>query len=115
SLHCSAVRRRCLSYCPGAPLDLHSFPTRRSSDLEFGEAGREQVSDRIGRCGMIEVEQNGGVGAHLIGGGGDIIPCADRPDIAVRSEEHTSELQSRENLVCRLLLEKKKQIGRLED
>src|SRR5690606_35163271 len=30
------------------------------------------------------------------------------PDGAVRSEEHTSELQSRENLVCRLLLEKKK-------
>src|SRR5690606_39408021 len=29
---------------------------------------------------------------------------------ARRSEEHTSELQSRENLVCRLLLEKKKQI-----
>src|SRR5690606_41934271 len=28
---------------------------------------------------------------------------------AFRSEEHTSELQSRENLVCRLLLEKKKQ------
>src|SRR5690606_41528324 len=28
-----------------------------------------------------------------------------------RSEEHTSELQSRENLVCRLLLEKKKQIA----
>src|SRR5690606_41833708 len=31
--------------------------------------------------------------------------CAPR---ARRSEEHTSELQSRENLVCRLLLEKKK-------
>src|SRR5690606_41871701 len=28
---------------------------------------------------------------------------------SMRSEEHTSELQSRENLVCRLLLEKKKQ------
>src|SRR5690606_41441746 len=28
---------------------------------------------------------------------------------ASRSEEHTSELQSRENLVCRLLLEKKKE------
>src|SRR5690606_42027525 len=28
----------------------------------------------------------------------------------IRSEEHTSELQSRENLVCRLLLEKKKTI-----
>src|SRR5690606_40477998 len=30
------------------------------------------------------------------------------PVPVVRSEEHTSELQSRENLVCRLLLEKKK-------
>src|SRR5690606_40787026 len=29
-------------------------------------------------------------------------------DVNARSEEHTSELQSRENLVCRLLLEKKK-------
>src|SRR5690606_41019114 len=29
-------------------------------------------------------------------------------DVNIRSEEHTSELQSRENLVCRLLLEKKK-------
>src|SRR5690606_29473574 len=29
-------------------------------------------------------------------------------EVLVRSEEHTSELQSRENLVCRLLLEKKK-------
>src|SRR5690606_17299282 len=31
------------------------------------------------------------------------LPCA---SIVERSEEHTSELQSRENLVCRLLLEK---------
>src|SRR5207302_7149319 len=31
-----------------------------------------------------------------------------RVDFPQRSEEHTSELQSRENLVCRLLLEKKK-------
>src|SRR3712207_7760009 len=31
--------------------------------------------------------------------------------VAVRSEEHTSELQSRQYLVCRLLLEKKKQRG----
>src|SRR5690606_30138337 len=30
------------------------------------------------------------------------------PNKIIRSEEHTSELQSRENLVCRLLLEKKK-------
>src|SRR5207302_3329617 len=34
---------------------------------------------------------------------GDIVEVA-----GLRSEEHTSELQSRENLVCRLLLEKKK-------
>src|SRR5690606_2168794 len=32
-----------------------------------------------------------------------------RPMPELRSEEHTSELQSRENLVCRLLLEKKKE------
>src|SRR3712207_7819072 len=34
----------------------------------------------------------------------------ERDDFTVRSEEHTSELQSRQYLVCRLLLEKKKQI-----
>src|SRR2546430_7378624 len=34
-------------------------------------------------------------------------PCPGRKGIA-RSEEHTSELQSQSNLVCRLLLEKKK-------
>src|SRR3712207_7302145 len=32
----------------------------------------------------------------------------DSPEKALRSEEHTSELQSRQYLVCRLLLEKKK-------
>src|SRR5690606_40126642 len=37
---------------------------------------------------------------------GDTIPIKFKSTI--RSEEHTSELQSRENLVCRLLLEKKK-------
>src|SRR5690606_20414738 len=57
----------------------------------------------------------------LLVGGGDLHPHAVEalvefadvgsgadPDLGVRSEEHTSELQSRENLVCRLLLEKKK-------
>src|SRR2546430_5727999 len=34
--------------------------------------------------------------------------------VVVRSEEHTSELQSQSNLVCRLLLEKKKKIQRTE-
>src|SRR4051812_49681978 len=39
-------------------------------------------------------------------GGGD--PRGDARDLPLRSEEHTSELQSHVNLVCRLLLEKKK-------
>src|SRR5205085_8103875 len=33
------------------------------------------------------------------------------PHVVARSEEHTSELQSQSNLVCRLLLEKKKKLG----
>src|SRR5690242_21415470 len=37
-------------------------------------------------------------------------PFLMRPRHPVRSEEHTSELQSHVNLVCRLLLEKKKKI-----
>src|SRR3712207_8295978 len=40
-----------------------------------------------------------------------IHPTPDEPDydnVKMRSEEHTSELQSRQYLVCRLLLEKKK-------
>src|SRR5256885_10349791 len=39
---------------------------------------------------------------------------ADRWQISQRSEEHTSELQSPCNLVCRLLLEKKNTIGLLQ-
>src|SRR5688572_31357729 len=44
------------------------------------------------------------------GGGGGIGVKVDAfmPDAPDRSEEHTSELQSQSNLVCRLLLEKKK-------
>src|SRR5204863_8377131 len=36
------------------------------------------------------------------------VPAFDQHRVGVRSEEHTSELQSRRDLVCRLLLEKKK-------
>jgi len=38
----------------------------------------------------------------------DAVPTGTLPSISVRSEEHTSELQSLTNLVCRLLLETKK-------
>src|SRR5258708_21797483 len=48
--------------------------------------------------------------------GGPIYGCAPRAGTAEwrRSEEHTSELQSPDHLVCRLLLEKKKQIKAIE-
>src|SRR5476649_3085040 len=38
-------------------------------------------------------------------------PASDLRCVAARSEEHTSELQSHSDLVCRLLLEKKKNIN----
>src|SRR5258707_10216393 len=55
------------------------------------------------------------VGVDDAGGLGSGGPLADRPGAGLlgaggRSEEHTSELQSRQYLVCRLLLEKKKQL-----
>src|SRR5690606_41736934 len=92
--------------------DLHSFPPRRSSDLPRclrtnGQRVRscptgalmERVSVMIEVCGRFASR---------------VWTRARRPDTDAirdwrsRSEEHTSELQSRENLVCRLLLEKKK-------
>src|SRR2546421_4382910 len=53
------------------------------------------------------------VWSAVTGGAPEINPVdgpAPTPAPQVRSEEHTSELQSRSDLVCRLLLEKKKQI-----
>src|SRR2546427_1967217 len=48
-------------------------------------------------------------GARHAGRRGDVSPCGPgQPRFGPRSEEHTSELQSQSNLVCRLLLEKKK-------
>src|SRR5690554_7993089 len=80
-------------YNSGYHRDLHSFPTRRSSDLAFVPSPRESPS-------------NGGSVQSFV------CPQTARPTIAantaIRSEEHTSELQSRPHLVCRLLLEKKK-------
>src|SRR5690606_41595213 len=74
--------------------DLHSFPTRRSSDL---------LLDRVlGSPGVVFGVLGAGILYHVIQ---SMTANAIR---AGRSEEHTSELQSRENLVCRLLLEKKK-------
>src|SRR5438552_17661381 len=83
------------------PPALSSFPTRRSSDL-------------------VEVEQLAGDPPDLrrsIGHGraAGLAAVQDAQDLddrsaQVRSEEHTSELQSPDHLVCRLLLEKKNNI-----
>src|SRR2546430_9466353 len=49
------------------------------------------------------------VGHRVVGGHDPGVRLVGRDDV-LRSEEHTSELQSQSNLVCRLLLEKKKKI-----
>src|SRR3712207_7344804 len=46
--------------------------------------------------------------AQLVARAAGLARIAQRPPLSTRSEEHTSELQSRQYLVCRLLLEKKK-------
>src|SRR6267378_4218254 len=69
--------------CYGDHRDLHSFPTRRSSDLTLLAPGARR-------------NEGGGMAQFRQG----------YAQTNVRSEEHTSELQSRRDLVCRLLLEK---------
>src|SRR5690606_41850342 len=71
-----------------------------------------QVEDdriRVRRLDTLDVDLEGGAADEPVG----LHVRLSREDNVVggefRSEEHTSELQSRENLVCRLLLEKKKQ------
>src|SRR3712207_9336822 len=62
-----------------------------------------------GRPGGRHLQQRHVGGAEGIPGTPDQIGCTHQGcSGAVRSEEHTSELQSRQYLVCRLLLEKKK-------
>src|SRR5690606_41037201 len=50
----------------------------------------------------------GSTATALPGPDGAPVTAVDVERVVFRSEEHTSELQSRENLVCRLLLEQKK-------
>src|SRR5690606_41177659 len=97
-------------------LNLHSFPTRRSSDLTHVldhdiEQNGMAVSD-----GSVDTVAKQAVGNQGVtrqprpyqpqgGFAFTFAHCGQHRD--TRSEEHTSELQSRENLVCPLLLEKK--------
>src|SRR5204862_7981262 len=89
-----------------APLDLPSFPTRRSSDL----CSTLDVRRLLPSASRISVRRKLKPSLRPR-------PCSvaatgsrktPRRQSKARSEEHTSELQSRRDLVCRLLLEKKK-------
>src|SRR5690606_39439348 len=96
-----------------ASRDLHPFPTRRSSDLLLA-----QLEVFVQLFFVLDEQETGGGIVDQVGeltcrvGGVDAVGNAAGALRAYigeqRSEEHTSELQSRENLVCRLLLEKKK-------
>src|SRR5690606_42131873 len=100
---CTAVAAHC---------DILTCPTRRSSDL----LGTYDKSARgIHCCANDLVAWTLADGKGFPSEHGLIKRTAaffndsvNRYFLARRSEEHTSELQSRENLVCRLLLEKKK-------
>src|SRR5690606_40809758 len=95
---------------------LASCPTRRSSDLVCGwvkEAARLPVWAKL----TPNITHIDAAGEAALAAGCDgisainTILCVMGVDLETlrpqpRSEEHTSELQSRENLVCRLLLEK---------
>src|SRR5690606_40531969 len=82
------------SPCPGAakhPGDLRPGSARAQPARDFRHQGARQAQlVRARQFGVaLRIQQQQRV-------------------VVLRSEEHTSELQSRENLVCRLLLEKKK-------
>src|SRR5690625_1721268 len=109
---CSRSRRPCSASTNGPPAS--EAPLARQRALEAGAAG-ERVHHRTEpapahlRCGILD--RPGVVAdelrAHALTAAGDhrlTTGCTEG-----RSEEHTSELQSRGHLVCRLLLEKKKQ------
>src|SRR5690606_40877343 len=90
-------------YCPHR--DLHSFPTRRSSDLPvLYETADSRAQTRWHRLHSAKHVHP----SHPICTQSSKGSLCQVTDAKWRSEEHTSELQSRENLVCRLLLEKKK-------
>src|SRR5262249_62393306 len=102
-------------YSYADPRDLPSFPTRRSSDLTRSPACArpDQATSRVCSCAWLcSARRRPGRWPPTSRAGcfrGLDRPrtqSSDRPE--PRSEEHTSELQSLTNLVCRLLLEKKK-------
>src|SRR5690606_41553249 len=95
--HCTASLHTLLLSSLPAPPHRPSFPTRRSSDLCLGRNYRAHAEERGEEVPQAPIFFT------------KAPTCVIGPGEAIeRSEEHTSELQARENLVCRLLLEKKK-------
>src|SRR5207253_8755820 len=95
-----------------SPLSLHdALPICRGADVEAHAPARvdaKMVERRRKLCSAARYPRVLGARAQ-IGIDGDFVGCSvDQRRIGSdeRSEEHTSELQSRGHLVCRLLLEK---------
>src|SRR5205814_4781061 len=93
------------------PRALHSFPTRRSSDLEQKAPPRpprlpEPAATATPRplAPQFSADASTPPKASSL----QTLRAEREPHPLTRSEEHTSELQSLRHLVCRLLLEKKK-------
>src|SRR5690606_41726302 len=87
-----------------SPLSLHDalpISARRSCPWSATRTGVRSIASRAWSC-----TSSGGSG--LLGSRKSTSRTRSASSAARRSEEHTSELQSREKLVCRLLLEKKK-------
>src|SRR5690606_40708602 len=95
----------------GAPISaLFPYTTLFRSDVGDGrvrlariEGGHVGVVDRAGLCCGLSGDAFPFPEIHR-----RVVGLHEGRVVYGRSEEHTSELQSRENLVCRLLLEKKK-------
>src|SRR5437773_11599672 len=86
----------------------HSFPTRRSSDLDFSEHLTTLRGMGAQGVDVRRPEQLDDIDGLIIPGGESTTIGKLAQSYGIRSEEHTSELQSHHDLVCRLLLEKKK-------
>src|SRR5207244_13113061 len=95
---------------------LLSFPTRRSSDLEVGLPAARNLGAPWGRPADLDRSRGGRGGAdrpvwRAARSRRDVSRALLEPlrggAYPARSEEHTSELQSPDHLVCRLLLENK--------
>src|SRR5690606_40906136 len=92
-------------------LETHRQPLPRLGDpLDRLRVAAESRLDEVFGSG-VGPEELPGVGAEAaprdLGLPAALSPAGTVELLGARSEEHTSELQSRENLVCRLLLEKK--------